>query len=260
MTSHPLLRDTLAIFIFFVVIASTATASTYATPVSRSDSPWQSASLQFDNSIVASAQDLKLRRKNPFGLVSTFPLALAERKVSSVSPPPLSRISNAASSVHRVRGGGDASPEEFRDNDPPSATPVGASLPYKLGIRDSIMIAHSFHGHPSFGPAGGLHGATYTVDVEFASSELHPECNWVIDIGAASDILARVLKKYNYQNLDEVFGKGVMTTTEFMCRTIFEDLAKILKQETGVSFEGQIKVTLWESHKAWASYNGHITV
>ena len=27
---------------------------------------------------------------------------------------------------------------------------------YTLGVRDSIMIAHSFHGNPSFGPASGM--------------------------------------------------------------------------------------------------------
>lgn len=29
-------------------------------------------------------------------------------------------------------------------------------LPFTLGIRDSIMIAHSFHDNPAFGPAGKL--------------------------------------------------------------------------------------------------------
>ena len=85
---------------------------------------------------------------------------------------------------------------------------------FRLGIRDSLMIAHSFHEHPGFGPAGGLHGATYTCDVEFCAEDIHPETQWVMDIGAASDILARVLAKYNLQNLDEVFGPEVMTTTE----------------------------------------------
>ena len=33
---------------------------------------------------------------------------------------------------------------------------------FSLGIRDSIMIAHSFKGE-EFGPAQNLHGATYTV-------------------------------------------------------------------------------------------------
>ena len=41
---------------------------------------------------------------------------------------------------------------------------------FTLGIRDSIMVAHSFT--EEFGPAHGLHGATYTVDVEFASKGL----------------------------------------------------------------------------------------
>ena len=61
----------------------------------------------------------------------------------------------------RVRGGGD-------DDDVDDVPVFRPYLPYTLAIRDSIMIAHSFHNHPSFGPAGGLHGATYTVDVEFA--------------------------------------------------------------------------------------------
>jgi 6-pyruvoyl-tetrahydropterin synthase len=128
------------------------------------------------------------------------------------------------------------------------------------------MIAHSFHGHPSFGPAGGMHGATYTVDVEFSCRELHPVCNWVIDIGIASELVSEVLGGYNYKNLDEVFGVGVMTTTEFMCRAIFDGVVEKLKEredgeaddgdEGGGGFRGWIKVSLWESHKAWASFEG----
>ena len=178
--------------------------------------------------------------------------------VSSTAASNLSplRSKSASSIVHQMsRGGGD---EESKDVVLPTSRPY---LPYTLAIRDSIMIAHSIHNHPSFGPAGGLHGATYTVDVEFASASLHPECNWVIDIGVASDLVAEVLKKYNYKNLDEVFGEGVMTTTEFMCRAIHDGVVEKLKEkyekdgeENG--FEGWIKVTLGESHKAWASYDG----
>ena len=130
------------------------------------------------------------------------------------------------------------------------------------------MIAHSFHGHPSFGPAGGLHGATYTVDVEFACRELHPVCNWVIDIGYASEMVSGVLDRYNYRNLDELYGDGVMTTTEFMCRAIFDGIVEKLKEgrrgegdgggqvDRGSEFDGWINVTLWESHRAWASFEG----
>lgn len=128
---------------------------------------------------------------------------------------------------------------------------------FTLGIRDSFMIAHSFHQHPSFGPAGGLHGATYTCDVEFCSDDLVKGTNWVIDIGLASQILADVLATYNYKNLDEVFSNGEFTTTEFMCRQVFRDLCARLR-ERGVDFQGDICVKLWESHKAWASYTGAV--
>ena len=176
--------------------------------------------------------------------------------VSSSSATSLSydhwQTSSSSINIMQLRGGDDG-------DDVPAFRPY---LPYTLAIRDSIMIAHSFHGHPSFGPAGGLHGATYTVDVEFASSTLHPVCNWVIDIGVASDLVAEVLKKYNYKNLDEVFGEGVMTTTEFMCREIHQSVVEKLKEkyandgDAENSFKGWIKVSLWESHKAWASFDG----
>jgi 6-pyruvoyl-tetrahydropterin synthase len=128
-------------------------------------------------------------------------------------------------------------------------------MPYSLGVRDSLMIAHSFHQHPSFGPAGGIHGATYTCDVEFCSERLDPETNWVIDIGRASDIVSDVLKKYNLRNLDELFPGKVMTTTEFMARQIHDDIQERLDQECS-KFKGQVCVKLWESHKAWATYKG----
>ena len=128
-------------------------------------------------------------------------------------------------------------------------------MPYSLGVRDSIMIAHSFHNHPAFGPAGGVHGATYTCDVEFQCRRLNPETNWVLDIGKASDIVSEVLHKYNLKNLDEVFGKDVMTTTEFMARQIHDDVQERLEHECQ-EFNGRVCVKLWESHKAWASFQG----
>mmetsp|Transcript_27443 Transcript_27443/g.57279 ORF Transcript_27443/g.57279 Transcript_27443/m.57279 type:complete len:211 (+) Transcript_27443:25-657(+) len=192
---------------------------------------------------------------------STFALSKTDASLFGVPSTAVSNLTSlrpksALSHIHeKMRGGGDG---EKKDAVLPTSRPY---LPYTLAIRDSIMIAHSFHGHPSFGPAGGMHGATYTVDVEFASASLHPECNWVIDIGVASDLLAEVLKKYNYKNLDELFGEGVMTTTEFMCKTIHNGIVEKLKEkydkegdENG--FKGWFKVSLWESHKAWASYEG----
>lgn len=91
--------------------------------------------------------------------------------------------------------------------------------------------------------------------MEFCTDELVPETNWVIDIGLASQLLAEVLAKYNYQNLDKLFRNGEMTTTEFMCRQIFRDLKEKLH---GSGFCGDVCVKLWESHKAWASYTGSV--
>lgn len=62
-----------------------------------------------------------------------------------------------------------------------------------------------------------MHGATYTVDVTFRCKALAPKANWVVDIGEASEALGRVLGKYNFKNLDEVFPDE-NTTTEFMCK------------------------------------------
>ena len=136
-------------------------------------------------------------------------------------------------------------------------TLVHAGLPFVLGVSDSFMIAHSFHNNPNFGPAGGLHGATYTCDVEFSSKSLVPDTNWVIDIGKASELLSEVLKKYNFQNLDEVFPDKTLTTTEFMAKQIHSDLCERLREECQ-DFKGELCVKLWESHKAWASYTGKV--
>lgn len=119
------------------------------------------------------------------------------------------------------------------------------------------MVAHSFYGHPAFGPAGGLHGATYTCDVNFICENLNPETNWVIDIGKASEILSTVLTKYNFRNLDDIFLNGELTTTEFMCQMIHGDLCQRLKDE-GIQFSGEISVKLFESHKAWACYTAQM--
>mmetsp|Transcript_10064 Transcript_10064/g.30738 ORF Transcript_10064/g.30738 Transcript_10064/m.30738 type:complete len:122 (+) Transcript_10064:316-681(+) len=109
---------------------------------------------------------------------------------------------------------------------------------YSLGVRDSIMIAHSFKGE-EFGPAQEVHGATYTVDCELGSDELVHGLNWVVNIGDLQTILQDVLGKYNYKNLDTIEDfKGENTTTEFMCRIIHDDVKKKLQGH----FSGNIKV------------------
>ena len=129
---------------------------------------------------------------------------------------------------------------------------------FSVCVRDHFMIAHSFTGKV-FGPAQGLHGATYVVDVEFRREELDAD-GIVVDIGLAGDTLRRVLSALNFRNLDddEAF-RGKNTTTEFLAFTIFERMAaEIGAGSLGANASGltALKVTLNESHVAWAAYEG----
>jgi 6-pyruvoyltetrahydropterin/6-carboxytetrahydropterin synthase len=131
---------------------------------------------------------------------------------------------------------------------------------YTLCVRDHMMIAHSLSGE-TFGPAQRLHGATYIVDVEFRRRELD-EDGVVLDIGLATNALREVLAPMNYRNLDaEGEFSGQNTTTEFLAKTIFDRLAaRIRDGALGASARGigSVRVSLRESHLAWAAFEGEI--
>ena len=125
---------------------------------------------------------------------------------------------------------------------------------YAVEVRDHIMIAHSLPGEV-FGPAQGKHGATYVVDVAFFRTELGPD-RIVVDIGRAHDALKAALAPLNYADLDVAEAtKGELTTTEWLCRFVFDRLAAAAKAGAlGPGSEGveRIRVTLNESHAARA--------
>ncbi len=131
---------------------------------------------------------------------------------------------------------------------------------YSLTVRDHMMIAHSFNSDV-FGPAQGLHGATYVVDVTFRRAELDQH-QLVIDIGLASDALKKILAEFNYQNLDDFEQfKGMNTTTEFMAKVVFDRLqSAIHRGELGEGAKAidAMEVSLEESHLAKASYLGKV--
>jgi 6-pyruvoyl-tetrahydropterin synthase len=131
---------------------------------------------------------------------------------------------------------------------------------YALEVRDHIMIAHSLPGE-FFGPAQRVHGATFVVDVAFFRDTLN-EHNVVVDIGRASEALKAALKPINYVNLDEVpETRGKLTTTEFLCRYIFDRMAQAARDgQLGPGGEGlaMIRVTLHESHIARAWFEGPV--
>ena len=131
---------------------------------------------------------------------------------------------------------------------------------FTVGVRDHIMIAHSFQGEV-FGPAQKLHGATFIVDCEFRGPEL-AEGNILVDIGRAGEALKAIAAEINYRNLDELpMFAGANTTTEFLARHVLDRMrAAIRDGRLGPGADGvtSLKVTLWESHVAWAAYEAEV--
>ena len=129
---------------------------------------------------------------------------------------------------------------------------------YAVEVQDHIMIAHSLEGEV-FGPAQALHGATFVVAVAFFRETLGPD-NIVVDIGRATDALKAVLAPLNYANLDEALP-GEVTTTEFLCRHVFERMAEAARAgDLGPGSDRllRIRVTLGESPTARAWYEGAV--
>ena len=135
---------------------------------------------------------------------------------------------------------------------------MGPLSEYALKIREHIMIAHSLP-DAAFGRAEGMHGATFIVNVTFFREKLSDK-NILVNIGLAHEVLKAVLAPLNYQNLDEKQEfKGKLTTTEFLCRHIFDQLAEVIADgmlgEDGKALS-RMRVTLQESHVARVWYEG----
>ena len=131
---------------------------------------------------------------------------------------------------------------------------------YTVCVRDHFMIAHSFRGEV-FGPAQQLHGATYVVDVEFRRPELDAD-GLVVDIGKASEALRTLLSALNYRDLDaEAEFSGRNTTTEFLARVVFDRMLRSIRDGhlgSSASRLASLRVTLHESHVAWAAFEGEL--
>jgi 6-pyruvoyltetrahydropterin/6-carboxytetrahydropterin synthase len=121
---------------------------------------------------------------------------------------------------------------------------------YRVTVRGHAMIAHSLP-DPAFGPAQSLHGATYVVEATFYRRDLD-EHACVVDIGAATDALGKILADLTYRNLDEhpAFA-GVLSTTEVIAKHVADRLLD------GPLTDGLAKldVVLREHPDAWAGYS-----
>ncbi|MBB6179244.1 6-pyruvoyl trahydropterin synthase family protein [Pseudorhizobium flavum] len=131
---------------------------------------------------------------------------------------------------------------------------------FAVEVRDHIMIAHSLP-RPVFGPAQGMHGATFVVDAAFFTRDVD-ENGLAVDIGAATTVLREVLAPLNYQNLDELpLFAGKVTTTEVIAKHVFDQLAAAVaggKLGEGSHRICRLKITLHESHAARGWYEADL--
>ena len=131
---------------------------------------------------------------------------------------------------------------------------------FAVEVSDHIMIAHSFRG-AVFGPAQALHGATFAVSAAFLADALD-ENGIVVDIGRAFEVLKAVLAPLNYRNLDDFPQfKGVNTTTEFLTKHVFDELAAAVRAgklgRDGRAIKA-IRITIAESPSARAWYEASV--
>jgi 6-pyruvoyltetrahydropterin/6-carboxytetrahydropterin synthase len=125
---------------------------------------------------------------------------------------------------------------------------------FNLTVRRHFMIAHSLP-REAFGPAQGLHGATFVAEVSFRRRALNDDAI-VLDIGAAGEIIEAVLAGLNYKNLDEHPDfTGKLSTTEALAQYIAEAAAaRVRDGEDGRELAG-LDVILRENPDAWASFS-----
>ena len=120
---------------------------------------------------------------------------------------------------------------------------------FHLTVRDHVMVAHSLP-RPAFGPAQGLHGATFVVELTLWRPELTEDAI-VIDIGVAAGLLAAALEDLRYANLDtHPELAGTLTTTEALAELVARRVAR------GLDGSGctRLAVTLREHPDAWAGF------
>ncbi|MGZ4661811.1 MAG: 6-pyruvoyl trahydropterin synthase family protein [Arthrobacter sp.] len=125
---------------------------------------------------------------------------------------------------------------------------------FSLTVRRHFMIAHSLP-RKAFGPAQGLHGATFVAEVTFRRRALNNDAI-VLDIGAAGTKIEEVLADLNYKNLDEHPDfDGKLSTTEALAEYIANKVATRIKDSDDGRELAGLDVTLRENPDAWAAYS-----
>ena len=124
---------------------------------------------------------------------------------------------------------------------------------FEVGVVEEFEAAHSLKG--DFGPGTRLHGHTYKVQVVVQGHKLD-ESGVLCDISRIKESLQEIVGHLHYQNLDELEEfKDVNSTAENVCKHIYDRLTPALNRDQ----VQHVKVTVWESPSAFASYQGEIS-
>jgi 6-pyruvoyltetrahydropterin/6-carboxytetrahydropterin synthase len=122
------------------------------------------------------------------------------------------------------------------------------------------MVAHSF-ADPFFGPAQGLHGATYGIELEIRAPALGPH-HVVMDIGALRALLRVVLDELDYKNLDDHPAfPGRTSTTERVAEHVAARVAESIRalEADAAPVEGSLlRVLVRESPVAYAAFERRV--
>lgn len=123
---------------------------------------------------------------------------------------------------------------------------------YRIGVTRRFDAAHRLEGHP--GPCSRLHGHTWAVEAVYSSHEVGPGA-MVLDFGDARRMLDEVIEKYDHRCLNEIPPFDTeRPTAENVARVVYTILLAGL--ERGGHPVDLVRVTVWESAEAWASYGG----
>jgi 6-pyruvoyltetrahydropterin/6-carboxytetrahydropterin synthase len=133
---------------------------------------------------------------------------------------------------------------------------------YTVCVRDHFMIAPQFPGRDLRSRPTPARRNLRRRSGTAAVPELDPD-GVVTDIGKLGDCLRVVLGDLNFRDLDQLpeFA-GRNTTTEFLAREIFDRVAvRIEEGQLGPNAPvwSSMRITLHESHVAWASYEGTLS-
>ena len=118
---------------------------------------------------------------------------------------------------------------------------------FEIGIVDDFDAVLSLKG--DFGAATRLHGHCYRVQVVLRSDGLD-EDGVVYDVARLREHLRSILGRLHYQNLNELDEfRDTNPTVENVARHVHESMAAAVGGDVG-----HLRVTVWESPTAFASY------